>query len=54
VLVTLTGLGRERVDAALADLLHSERMLLAGLGRRERRQLADLMRTLLAPFDNGE
>jgi DNA-binding MarR family transcriptional regulator len=54
VLVTLTGRGRERVDAALADLLHSERMLLAGLGRRERRQLADLMRTLLAPFDNGE
>src|SRR5580698_6035274 len=54
VLVTLTSLGRERVDAALADLLHSERMLLAGLGRRERRQLADLMRTLLAPFDNGE
>ena len=53
VLVTLTDRGRERVDAALADLLHSERMLLAGLGRRERRQLADLMRTLLAPFDNG-
>jgi DNA-binding MarR family transcriptional regulator len=53
VLVTLTDRGRERVDAALADLLHSERMLLAGLDRRERRQLADLMRTLLAPFDNG-
>src|SRR5580698_4590135 len=54
VLVTLTGQGEIVVDAALADLLHSERMLLAGLGRRERRQLADLMRTLLAPFDNGE
>ncbi len=52
VLVTLTDRGRERVDAALADLLHSERALLAGLDRRERRQLADLMRTLLAPFDN--
>ena len=53
VLVTLTDRGRERVDAALADLLHSERALLTGLDRRERRQLADLMRTLLAPFDNG-
>jgi len=52
VLVTLTDRGRERVDAALADLLHSERALLTGLDRRERRQLADLMRTLLAPFDN--
>ncbi len=54
VLVTLTGRGRERVDAALADLLHSERALLAGLDGRERRQLADLMRTLLVPFDNDE
>jgi DNA-binding MarR family transcriptional regulator len=53
VLVTLTDRGRERVDAALADLLHSERALLTGLDRRDRRQLADLMRTLLAPFDNG-
>lgn len=54
VLVTLTGRGRERVDAALADLLHSERTLLASLDGRERRQLADLMRTLLVPFDNDE
>jgi DNA-binding MarR family transcriptional regulator len=53
VLVTLTDRGQERVDAALADLLHSERALLAGLDRRERRQLADLMRTLLVPFDAG-
>ena len=53
VLVTLTDRGLERVDAALADLLHSELALLAGLDRRARRQLADLMRTLLAPFDNG-
>jgi DNA-binding MarR family transcriptional regulator len=53
VLVTLTGRGRERVDAALADLVHREQALLAGLDPGERRQLADLMRTLLVPFDNG-
>ncbi|MGH3220298.1 MAG: MarR family winged helix-turn-helix transcriptional regulator [Streptosporangiaceae bacterium] len=52
VLVTLTDSGRGRVDAALADLLHSEQALLADLDRQDRRQLADLMRTLLAPFDN--
>jgi DNA-binding MarR family transcriptional regulator len=51
VLVTLTGQGRERVDAALADLLRRERALLAGLDNVERRHLADLMRILLAPFD---
>jgi len=54
VLVTLTGRGRERVDAALADLLRIERALLAGLDGQERCQLADLMRTLLVPFDNDE
>jgi DNA-binding MarR family transcriptional regulator len=54
VLITLTDLGRERVDNALADLLQRERALLASLNRQERRQLAHLMRTLLAPFDNGE
>jgi DNA-binding MarR family transcriptional regulator len=51
VLVTLTGRGRGRVDAALADLLRRERALLAGLDNVERRHLADLMRILLAPFD---
>jgi DNA-binding MarR family transcriptional regulator len=51
VLVTLTGQGQERVDAALAGLLRRERALLAGLDDAERRHLADLMRILLAPFD---
>ena len=51
VLVTLTQSGRDRVDAALEDLLTSERALLASLGNPERDQLADLLRTLLAPFD---
>jgi DNA-binding MarR family transcriptional regulator len=51
VLVTLTQAGRDRVDAALEDLLTSERELLASLGHPERDQLAGLLRTLLAPFD---
>jgi DNA-binding MarR family transcriptional regulator len=54
VLVTLTGLGQERVDAALADLLERERMLLAGLSVAERQHLAGTMRILLAPFDAAE
>jgi DNA-binding MarR family transcriptional regulator len=51
VLVTLTPEGEERVDAALEDLLNRERTLLAALGDPERKQLADLLRTLLVPFD---
>src|SRR6516162_7161734 len=54
VLVTLTEQGVARADAALADLLRRERMLLAGLDAGERQQLADLMRVLLAPFDAAE
>jgi DNA-binding MarR family transcriptional regulator len=51
VLVTLTSEGQDRVDAALTDLLRSEHELLATLTIADRAQLADLMRTLLAPFD---
>jgi DNA-binding MarR family transcriptional regulator len=51
VLVTLTDQGLARADAALADLLGRERVLLAGLAVGERQHLADLMRILLAPFD---
>lgn len=51
VLVTLTGQGRLRVDAALAGLLRSEEALLKGLDRDERQVLAGLLRVLLAPFD---
>jgi DNA-binding MarR family transcriptional regulator len=54
VLVTLTARGQERVDAALADLLRRERVLLAGLTAEQRQHLADLMRILLAPFDAAE
>ena len=51
VLVTLTGEGRLRVDAALAGLLRSEEALLRGLDAGQRQVLAGLLRTLLAPFD---
>ena len=53
VLVTLSERGRAVVDAALTDLLAREQALLAGLGEDQRRVLADLLRTLLAPFDSG-
>jgi DNA-binding MarR family transcriptional regulator len=51
VLVRLTAEGSARVDAALADLLTSERALLHPIPARSRRTLADLLRDLLAPLD---
>jgi DNA-binding MarR family transcriptional regulator len=51
VLVTLTEEGKARVDAALADLLTSERELLAGLKPGQRELLSAMLRTLLAPLD---
>jgi DNA-binding MarR family transcriptional regulator len=51
VLVTLTPLGQDAVDAALEDLLRSERTLLSGLDPAQRGELAALLRVLLAPFD---
>lgn len=51
VLVRLTPAGLERVDAALADLLHTERDLLAALPEADRSTLAALLRVLVAPFD---
>ena len=51
VLVTLTARGRAAVDAALTDLLRRERELLTGLDAAQQRELAALLRVLLAPFD---
>ena len=51
VLVTLTPEGQTRVDAALEDLVAREQSLLAALSEPDRKQLADLLRTLLVPFD---
>ncbi|MEE6273133.1 MarR family winged helix-turn-helix transcriptional regulator [Georgenia wangjunii] len=52
VLVRLTPTGRARVDAAMADLLESERALLANLDPSERRLLMSLLRSLLLPFES--
>jgi DNA-binding MarR family transcriptional regulator len=51
VKVTLTALGREVVDAAMADLLDRERILLNELPPDEREHLAELLRRLLTPFE---
>ncbi len=53
VLVSLTELGRARVDEAFADLLRRERELLASLDADEQRTLAALLRTMLVPFDSA-
>jgi DNA-binding MarR family transcriptional regulator len=52
VLVTLTAEGRARVDAALEDLLEQEEDILAALSRPDRQRLADLLRSVTAPFDD--
>jgi DNA-binding MarR family transcriptional regulator len=53
VLVGLTAVGRETVDAALDALLASERDLLAGLDGRDQQRLAALLRELTAAFHRG-
>jgi DNA-binding MarR family transcriptional regulator len=53
VLVSLTVTGRAQVDAALADLLSHERQILEGLDAEQRTLLADLLRTVVAPFDQA-
>jgi DNA-binding MarR family transcriptional regulator len=52
VLVRLTGSGRDRVDAALSDLLAREQGLLSGLGRQERKQLVVLLRQLSGALEH--
>ncbi|MGX1238899.1 DNA-binding MarR family transcriptional regulator [Streptomyces pseudovenezuelae] len=52
VLVRLTDLGRDKADQSLAGLLDQERAILGELSRRQRAELAGLLRQLTAPFDN--
>jgi DNA-binding MarR family transcriptional regulator len=49
--VRLTPRGKERVDAALADLLARERDLLEDLSRAEQETLSTLLRRLVVPFE---
>ena len=51
VKVRLTPAGRAVVDAAMADFLERERILLGQLPPSEQGQLADFLRRLLSPFD---
>lgn len=51
VLVQLTQAGLNAVDAALTDLLDRERILLKSISSGERAQLADVLRTIVLPFD---
>ena len=51
VKVTLTATGRAVVDAAMADLLEHEAILLSELPPVDREQLAELLRRLLSPFE---
>lgn len=51
VRVQLTEAGRDAADAALEGLLAQERSLLADLSAADRDQLANLLRTLVLPFD---
>ena len=51
VLVTLTGKGVTRVDAALKELLRRESELVSPLDEEERKALSGLLRRLLLPFE---
>ncbi|ROR72242.1 MarR family winged helix-turn-helix transcriptional regulator [Bogoriella caseilytica] len=51
VKVRLTDEGRARVDAAMSQLLESERDLLTGLSEGETEQLSGTLRTILLRFE---
>ncbi|MDP9395027.1 MAG: MarR family transcriptional regulator [Actinomycetota bacterium] len=51
--VRLTPEGKDRVDAAMGDLLDRERELLAALSATQHATLAELLRALVVPFDAG-
>ena len=51
ILVTLTGDGKTRVDAAITRLVDAEAVLLEALSRADRERLAGLLRKLSLGFD---
>lgn len=51
VLVSMTALGRERVDGAIRDLLDDEARLLSGLSHGDQERLSALLRKLSLDFD---
>ena len=52
VLVRLTEIGQQAVDAAMSDLMDAERRILAELPADQREPLAGALRQLLAPYDD--
>ena len=54
VRVRLTPRGKDRVDAALADLLAREQELLSALSTAEGETLSGLLRRLVAPFEDDQ
>jgi DNA-binding MarR family transcriptional regulator len=53
VLVRLTADGRHRVQVAMTALLSFEQGVLESITPEQRNELADLLRTLLAPFERS-
>ncbi|MBD8019335.1 MarR family winged helix-turn-helix transcriptional regulator [Brevibacterium gallinarum] len=53
ILVTLTEVGKQKVDNALSDLLVHEADLLAELTDAQKRKLTELLRTLSTGFETG-
>jgi DNA-binding MarR family transcriptional regulator len=53
VMVRLTTEGATKADAALIDLLQQEHAILVSLDDAQRAQLANLLRSLVAPFDRA-
>ena len=51
ILVVMTDLGRERVDAAISELVQGEAALLDGLSPADQERLAGLLRKLSLDFD---
>ncbi len=51
ILVTMTQVGRQRVDTAISTLLTAENELLDGLSAGDQERLASLLRKLSADFD---
>jgi DNA-binding MarR family transcriptional regulator len=54
VLVRLTPVGKQTVDAALSDLLRAEHVILEALPSAQREQLTEALRQLVAPYDSGQ
>ena len=52
VLVVMTAKGREKVDAAITELVAEEAELLAGLSRADQERLSGLLRKLSLDFDD--